>query len=325
MGPHLRAILALALVPAVAAWYADCQDTKDWYHTTNSNGQTKRCHWVGKKDDYGRCEKTGAIVSGAACSLACLREGTDSPGFETDNGKDCDWVSKKPESRCNVTGTDSAENACPDTCGVCPHRAQDICEEQDKKSKCKSQDCCKWNKNKETCSANEDHCEPPVCEESTRKKQCKKSDCCQWTNGQCEDSGACAPAPTPSPTVPNTETMTVYFRPVNDYESVQDWKPYGGPFTFDKKLVSARYTVDWKDQGWGNRKGSLGIIQNDTVSYFCCAQHYQEVIEIDLNLDALANDKSDIQPVYAVGGGGGHALHIYEASLSLVFEVGDSG
>jgi len=62
---RLRALVALALVSAVAAWYEECQDIKDWYHT-KANGATKKCNWVGKADDYGRCDETGAILSGAA-------------------------------------------------------------------------------------------------------------------------------------------------------------------------------------------------------------------------------------------------------------------
>ena len=104
---------------------------------------------------------------------------------------------------------------------------------------------------------------------------------------------------------------------VNDYtnsNSLMLWESVGG---ITGSIDSFDLTLTWKDQGWGNLKGrlyyeidSLGPVYIDIASH----SWVTETLSVD---NIMAPNGSDFSLYYVVGGGGGHSLHIQNASLSI--------
>ncbi|KAH8058508.1 hypothetical protein JL721_9533 [Aureococcus anophagefferens] len=82
-------------------------------------------------------------------------------------------------------------------------------------------------------------------------------------------------------------------------------------------------TLTWKDQGWGNKKGHVGLWQGDAKAHSGKASHSWVTETIDLDLEDLTNDGSAIQAKYVVGGAGGHQLYVKDATLVVTFEEPD--
>jgi hypothetical protein len=80
-------------------------------------------------------------------------------------------------------------------------------------------------------------------------------------------------------------------------------------------------TMTWSDQGWGNHKGRL-FYQFDTnpAEYFAIASH--NLVTETISVSGLTGpDNADFSLFYVVGGGGGHSLHINNASITVSSNV----
>ena len=115
-------------------------------------------------------------------------------------------------------------------------------------------------------------------------------------------------------------TATYAMPDISDSSSVSTWKAWGKSKTFPQKLAKAEITLTWKDQGWGNKKGRVGLWQGVTKAHSGKAPHSWVTETIDLDLEDLTNDGSAIQAKYVVGGGGGHQLYVKDATLVVTFE-----
>ena len=87
-------------------------------------------------------------------------------------------------------------------------------------------------------------------------------------------------------------------------------------------------SVQWKDQGWGNRKGHLWArftaAQGDTSPWARISTHVAPHTwtreEFALPATWFAEGRHapvTLELAFEVGGGGGHALHVQEARLTL--------
>jgi len=118
-----KLILSLMIAVAVAD---DCTDSTTWY----ANKQRKNCEWVAKKTKrckYKRKDEDG-VNAFEACPEACGTCGcagaSDSETwYHKKERRNCNWIAKKPSSRCNAETKDAsgvlAANACPMACGTC--------------------------------------------------------------------------------------------------------------------------------------------------------------------------------------------------------------
>ncbi|WP_085299731.1 PEP-CTERM sorting domain-containing protein [Cognaticolwellia mytili] len=93
-------------------------------------------------------------------------------------------------------------------------------------------------------------------------------------------------------------------------------------------FYSLTLSLDWYDQGWGNRKGQINFRLNnfDWLSSGLLANHRllsesvtitrAELIAVN-TLSLAPSSPTTLEIGYVVGGGGGHRLHIRDASLTV--------
>ena len=128
--------------------------------------------------------------------------------------------------------------------------------------------------------------------------------------------------------------------PQNVY-SIQYWQPI--PWT-GRKAHTLFCSMTWRDQGWGNRKGKIAIV-NDALSSEVSAHGgatagplpppqmgdapagpLAEVVALEPAPHVRAARKLTICPApqgpcsiwYRVGGGGGHELYVYGFSVRML-------
>eukprot|EP00555_Chaetoceros_dichaeta_P009764 CAMPEP_0198254274 /NCGR_PEP_ID=MMETSP1447-20131203/4599_1 /TAXON_ID=420782 /ORGANISM="Chaetoceros dichaeta, Strain CCMP1751" /LENGTH=197 /DNA_ID=CAMNT_0043940257 /DNA_START=270 /DNA_END=863 /DNA_ORIENTATION=+ len=103
------------------------------------------------------------------------------------------------------------------------------------------------------------------------------------------------------------------------------------PVIFKNKHPSVIFQCKWKDQGWGNRKGSLRITEElteeeqinwnqnpnrDIVASSRRNPAPHEETSLYLNFEAKQDKKYYIW--YSVGGGGGHSLHVDDICIKEI-------
>merc|ERR1719412_2055500 len=99
-----------------------------------------------------------------------------------------------------------------------------------------------------------------------------------------------------------------------------------------RRPMGMTVTVNWKDQGWGNRKGHLflcykGMQQRitpvsadhtwKTYTIYPGQGRFQEWAE----QAKLGDDKDALYFFYSVGGGGGHELYVQSLKVEMSFEA----
>jgi hypothetical protein len=118
----------------------------------------------------------------------------------------------------------------------------------------------------------------------------------------------------------------------SDSTASDAWRPTGGKVSkeIDGKVNSIACTVTWKDQGWGNQKGSvkIALMRKETevaseVLFTHRAPHAVETNERTLTTEDIIT-KAKMGDVYAlyhiVGGGGGHSITIDKFSVTIEIE-----
>ena len=153
-----------------------------------------------------------------------------------------------------------------------------------------------------------------------------------------DDGAEPAPRPTPRPTAKPvgddgpTKTVTIDLPDVTDKRSsieslTNNWHQWGSEtLTFDGAVLSAEIKLNWKDQGWGNKKGAVGVSNGDCKGAKCDAlafyrpaprSYTKQTIELDVD-DLAVDGPGVLVPRYRVGGGGGHQIYIRDATLTVV-------
>ncbi|KAH8045130.1 serine-type endopeptidase [Aureococcus anophagefferens] len=117
-----------------------------------------------------------------------------------------------------------------------------------------------------------------------------------------DDGAEPAPRPTPKPTAKPvgddgpTKTVTIDLPDVTDKRSsmqslTNTWHQWGSEtLTFDGAVLSAEIKLNWKDQGWGNKKGAVGVSNGDcagssceALAYYHPARYYtKQTIKLDI-------------------------------------------
>jgi len=83
--------------------------------------------------------------------------------------------------------------------------------------------------------------------------------------------------------------------------------------------------VKWKDQGWGNRKGTIYVRANPASGWTRLpgghAPHKwsYEMLSIPLKVVSEAKATQHLEFSYSVGGGGGHQLFLREARIDVQY------
>ncbi|KGJ89178.1 PEP-CTERM sorting domain-containing protein [Colwellia psychrerythraea] len=99
--------------------------------------------------------------------------------------------------------------------------------------------------------------------------------------------------------------------------SVKDWFSLEISNEFDFFTLS----FNWKDQGWGNRKGKLFYNLSDTgwISFGLLAEHVftEQMVTITRSQLASFTQAATLNFGYRVGGGGGHRLQVNNATLAV--------
>ena len=94
------------------------------------------------------------------------------------------------------------------------------------------------------------------------------------------------------------------------------------PLLLQEKIHSMRLNANWRDQGWGNRKGEVFITttsitpfrQDDIVVKSGIAEHRSR----QLYLEFKPQPGKKYYLMYKVGGGGGHSLHVSDVNLTFM-------
>ena len=118
---------------------------------------------------------------------------------------------------------------------------------------------------------------------------------------------------------------TAFPRNVNSADSTDSVVAWWSSPPFAGRLESATLKFRWKDQGWGNRKGTVLFRRRASSStpWTSCgviAPHSTAAATLELPRSLLA-ERPTPEPLeigYRVGGGGGHALEITGPALTLV-------
>merc|ERR1719471_888050 len=132
----------------------------------------------------------------------------------------------------------------------------------------------------------------------------------------------------------NSESATIVYKTGWDKTARTDWRRlmFGAYFEEGNAPTGMKVTVDWKDQGWGYRKGRLFICWNGMTHSISTntAPHERakyEIVVVDHMLEEwfMSGGGADnlMQFSYVVGGGGGHELILHE--LLVEFEYGGEG
>ena len=100
-------------------------------------------------------------------------------------------------------------------------------------------------------------------------------------------------------------------------DAVQDWFSLGLSNEFDFFTLS----FNWKDQGWGNRKGMLyyNFTGAGWTSFGLLAEHVftEQMVTITRSQLAPFTQPATLALGYVVGGGGGHHLQVNNATLAV--------
>ncbi|KAH8046302.1 serine-type endopeptidase [Aureococcus anophagefferens] len=95
--------------------------------------------------------------------------------------------------------------------------------------------------------------------------------------------------------------------------------------TFDGAVLSAEIKLNWKDQGWGNKKGAVGVSNGDCAGSSCEALAYYHPARATTRSRPSSSTSTSSRstarasrPRYRVGGGGGHQIYIRDATLTVV-------
>ena len=160
------------------------------------------------------------------------------------------------------------------------------------------------------------------CEDEKSQGACAAND---WVRKHCKDT--CGPCDGPP-----TKTVTIDLPDVTDKRSsieslTNNWHQWGSEtLTFDGAVLSAEIKLNWKDQGWGNKKGAVGVSNGDCKGAKCDAlafyrpaprSYTKQTIELDVD-DLAVDGPGVLVPRYRVGGGGGHQIYIRDATLTVV-------
>jgi hypothetical protein len=102
------------------------------------------------------------------------------------------------------------------------------------------------------------------------------------------------------------------------------------PILFHDRAHTVIFECDWKDQGWGNRKGQLIIlpfeaVSNDAVIHSGSSEVLKKAIRSpiaehhaqNLKLSFIPEPGQNYSIWYRVGGGGGHSLIVQDARIKL--------
>jgi len=118
-----------------------------------------------------------------------------------------------------------------------------------------------------------------------------------------------------TPDTGSTTSSTVALADVNSSvrsDAPQLWRSIPGAFS------TGTLVGQWKDQGWGNRKGHI-YARKDGGNWVrltsTAAPHAFQQFSIRLPTSVLGGSKIDL--AYSVGGGGGHRLYIRSAKAAL--------
>ena len=92
--------------------------------------------------------------------------------------------------------------------------------------------------------------------------------------------------------------------------------------------LSVYGTLDWNDQGWGNRKGTFRLrLKRDgkevegSEQRYGAAEHARTKIDVDFTKTCeLWQEGDEIVADLHVGGGGGHRLTVHDATLYVEVE-----
>jgi hypothetical protein len=112
---------------------------------------------------------------------------------------------------------------------------------------------------------------------------------------------------------------------VNDYTKSDALMLWDSNDSLLGSITGFDLTLTWSDQGWGNKKGRL-YYQFDTspAVYFAIASHNSVTETLSVS-GLMGPDNADFSLFYVVGGGGGHSLHIDNASITVASEVSEPG
>lgn len=111
-----------------------------------------------------------------------------------------------------------------------------------------------------------------------------------------------------------------------------DYEPFHVPITIPigaTKVTAVELSTTWRDQGWGNQKGRIRLVimrGNDIVAETAVdhvAPHQDEDVQLALSAEQLtkAQPRDLVMAQIAVGGGGGHQMHLSNGSVSCNVEV----
>jgi hypothetical protein len=96
------------------------------------------------------------------------------------------------------------------------------------------------------------------------------------------------------------------------------------PIPLQRRVHSVTLSLQWRDQGWGNRKGQVKIVGRRTTQEHQDPLHGGEIVSHSpIAEHAVTNCKLTFVPkkdhiyyvFYRVGGGGGHQLHFDSVTL----------
>lgn len=112
-------------------------------------------------------------------------------------------------------------------------------------------------------------------------------------------------------------TSTYDLTDVNDYTNSNAlilWESQG---SVPGRISSIDLSLTWKDQGWGNHKGRIYYQIADLAPVFVGLATHDWVTESFYFENLWSPYNSSFTLFYTVGGGGGHSLHINNASLTI--------
>ena len=117
--------------------------------------------------------------------------------------------------------------------------------------------------------------------------------------------------------------------PVSETASRNDFQEWAD-FKFDRPVARASLTLTWRDQGWGNQKNALLITSPGPSEQFVWGsangagdKGARTWTTLKIPIDAVPCHEINVK--YWVGDGGGHELHIKNASIEVEFSVKSQG